>query len=110
MEILESFLDGAYMKGEETGKLKLIIYLIVLAAVLSALFNIPSQITDLVIQWLMSAFVGSVCALVAGSLVETFTGNILKTISLTISIKGFNMSISAFAISTSIVRIWLFGF
>ena len=91
-------------------KLKLTIYLIVLVAVLSGLFNIPSHITDRVIQWLVSGFVGSVCSLVAGSLVEAFTGNILKTISLTISIKDFNMSISAFAISTAIVRLWLFGF
>lgn len=98
------------MREEGTEKLKLIIYLIVLVAVLGALFNIPSYIIDVVVQWLASAFVGSVCSLVAGSLVEAFTGNILRTITLNIPIKGFNISISAFAISTLIVRIWLFGF
>ena len=91
-------------------KLELIIYLIVLVAVLGAVFNIPSALTNLAVQWLISAFIGSVCSLVAGSIVEAITGDLLKKITLTISIDDFQISITAFAIATFIVKVWLFGF
>lgn len=95
---------------KEIDKLRLIIYLIALVAVIGAFLGIPTHITELAIQWLVSVFIGLVFSLVAGSLVEAFTGDLLKTITLTIPIKGFNISISAFAIATFIVKVWLFGF
>ncbi len=94
---------------DRTKTLKLIVYLIVLVAFLGAVFNIPFALTNLIIQWLVGAFVGSVFSLVAGYLVEAFTGDLLKKITLTISIGDFDVSITAFAIVTFIVKVWRFG-
>jgi hypothetical protein len=47
--------------------------------------------------------------LVAGAIVEAFTGELLKKITLTITIGDFSFSITAFAIATFIVKVWLFG-
>lgn len=96
--------------NDKTKTLELIVYLIVLVAFLGAVFNIPFALTNVVIQWLIGMFVGSVFSLVAGALVEAFTGDLLKTITLTIEIGDFHISITAFAITTFIVKVWLFGF
>jgi len=95
---------------EGVKKLELIVYLIVLVAFLGAAFNIPWVLTNWIIQWLISAFIGSVFSLVAGAIVEAFTGAFLKKITLTISIGSLKFSITAFAIATFIVKVWLFGF
>lgn len=91
-------------------ELKKIIYLIVIVAIVGAVLNIPPFLTNFAIQWLISSFVGSLFSLVEGTLVEAFTGDFLKTISLTVNIKGINISITAFALATFIAKIWLFGF
>ena len=96
--------------NNKTKTLELIVYLIVLVAFLGAVFNIPFALTNMVIQWLVGMFVGSVCSLVAGALVEAFTGDLLKKITLTIEIGDFHISITVFAIVTFIVKIRLFGF
>jgi hypothetical protein len=96
--------------NKEIDKLKLIIYLIVLVAILGAYFNLPTYLTDQIIQWLVSMLVGSLSSLIAGTLVEALTGDLLKAITITITIKGFEFSITAFAIATLIVKFWLFGF
>lgn len=88
---------------------ELIIYAILVVAIVGALLNIPQWLTNGVIQLFVSAFVGSLLSLVAGSLVEAFSGDQLKKIALNIEIYGFEFSITAFAIATIIVRIWLFG-
>lgn len=95
--------------NERTRNLELILYLIVVVAFLGAVFNIPSALTNMIIQWLVGAFVGSVFSLVAGAIVEAFTGNILREITLTIDIGDFHFSITVFAIVTFIVKVWLFG-
>jgi hypothetical protein len=95
--------------NNRTKTLELIVYLIVLVAFLGAAFNIPSALTNWIIQWLVGAFVGSVFSLVAGYLVEAFTGDILKKITLTFEIGDFHISVTVFAIVTFIVKVWLFG-
>jgi hypothetical protein len=95
--------------NKDIDKLKLIVYAIVIVAILGAFLNIPFSLTNTIIQWLIGAFVGSVCSLVAGSLVEAFTGDWLKKIALNINIYGFKFSITIFAIATFIVKVWLFG-
>jgi hypothetical protein len=97
------------MAKKDVNKLQLILYAIVLVAIIGALLNIPSGLTNTVTQWLVGAFAGLVCSIIAGQLVEAFTGNLLKTIALNIEIHGFNLSITAFAIATFIVKVWLFG-
>lgn len=98
------------MNDNKTGTLELIIYLIILVAFLGAVFNIPLALTNMVIQWLVGMFVGSLFSLIAGMLVEAFTGDLLKTITLTIEIGDFHISITVFAIVTFIVKVRLFGF
>jgi len=95
--------------NNKTKTLELIVYLIILVAFLGAVFNIPFALTNMIIQWLVGLFVGSVFSLVAGALVEAFTGDWLKTITLTIEIGDFHISITVFAIVTFIVKVWLFG-
>lgn len=89
--------------------LELIIYAIIIVVVVGGLLHIPEWVTNGIVQLLVSAFVGSVLSLIAGSLVEAFSGDRLKKIALNIEIYGFEFSITAFAIATVIVRIWLFG-
>jgi hypothetical protein len=95
--------------NNKTKTLELIVYLIILVAFLGAVFNIPFALTNMIIQWLVGLFVGSVFSLVAGALVEAFTGDLLKKITLTIEIGDFHISITVFAIVTFIVKVWLFG-
>jgi len=95
--------------NDRTKILELIVYLIILVAFLGAVFSIPSTLTNLLIQWLVGALIGSVFSLVSGYLVEAFTGDLLKKLTLTISIRDFDVSITAFAIATFIVKVWLFG-
>jgi len=104
-------LTGAPMNGNnKTRILELTVYFIILVAFLGAVFNIPFALTNIIIQWLIGIFVGSLCSLVAGTLVEAFTGDLLKTITITIEISDFHISITVFAIVTFVVKIWLFGF
>jgi len=100
--------DEDSMREEETNKLELIIWLIVVVAVIGAFLNIPAHWINEMIEWLVSVFVGSVLSILAGSLIEAFTGDMLKKIFLCVSIKGLDISISFFAIATYIVRLWLF--
>ena len=95
--------------NNKTRMIEVIVYLIILVVVLGALFNIPMALTNWIIQWLIGALVGSVFSLVAGAIVEAFTGELLKKITLTINIGDFSFSITAFAIATFIVKVWLFG-
>jgi len=73
------------------------------------LLNVPAELTNSIIEWLVGVFVGSLFSFVAGALVEAFSGDLLKKIALNIEILGFEFSITAFAIVTFIVKIWLFG-
>lgn len=99
------------MTSDKTDILEVIVWLIFLVAFLGAFYNIPSGITNQIIQWLISIFIGTAFSIVAGTLVEALTGDHLKTILINIPIIGdFSISISLFAISTFVVKIWLFSF
>jgi len=97
------------MKGEE--KLQLIIYLIVIVAIVGSILGLSANTTNMIIQWLLSIFIGVLTSMVAGYLVEAFTGNLLKKILINIPITDdFNISISVFVITVFVVKILLFGF
>ena len=97
------------MNDTDIDKLKLIILAIISVGVLGAFFNLPSALINTITEWLTGAFVGALCSLVAGSLVEAFTGDLLKPIAFNINIGGLDFSITAFAIATFAVKVWLFG-
>ncbi len=90
-------------------KLELIIALAIVVAILGAYFDIPNDIVNQIVAWLMSIFVGILLSGVAGTLVESFTGDFLKTISIPIELFGFKFSISLFVIATIVVKFLLFG-
>lgn len=96
--------------NKEAKKLERFIYLIIAVAVIGAFLGIPPYVTNIIIEWIIGAFVGTLFSMVAGAIVEAFTGDLLKTITLTITIKGIKFSITVFAIATFIVKVWLFGF
>jgi len=97
------------MNEEDKNKLQLIILLIVLVAITGAFLGIPQDWTNQIIQWLVSAFIGTVFSMVAASFVEAFTGDLLKKILITIEITDdIKFSISLFAIATIIVKYLLF--
>jgi hypothetical protein len=98
-----------FMEKKDVNKLRLILYAIVLVVIIGAFLNVPPSLTNTVVQWLVGLFGGLVCSMVAGALVKAFTGNFLQTIALNIEVHGFEFSITAFAIATFIVKIWLFG-
>jgi hypothetical protein len=74
------------MSKEDEDKLKLIILLIVLVAIAGAFLGIPQDWTNTIVQWLISAFTGTIFSMVATSFVEAFTGDFLKKILITIEI------------------------
>jgi hypothetical protein len=90
-------------------KLYFILYAIVGIAIVSVLLNLPTSLTNTAVQWLVGIFVGLVCSMVAGYFVEAFTGDLLKKVALPLEIYGFQFSITAFAVATFVVKIWLFG-
>jgi hypothetical protein len=96
------------MSKEEAKRIKWLLYLIIIVAVVAALLGFPQWLTNALIQWLVSAVVGSVFSLVAASIVEAFTSNLLKSISWTIEIGGVKFSVTAFAIAVFVVKLALF--
>ena len=92
-------------------KLKLIIYLIVIVAIVGSFLGLSSNTTNMIIQWLVSVFVGILTSFIVGRLVEAFTGDLLKIILLNIPITDdFSISISVFVITVIVVKFLLFGF
>jgi len=95
---------------ENDEKLQLIIGIIIAVVLIGAFLNIPNDIINLIVEWLVSIFVGILLSMVSGAIVESFTGDILKKILIPIEIKGIKFSISVFTITTFIAKIVIFGF
>lgn len=89
--------DFFFMNPKET--IHLIILLIVLVYLLEALFGLPAKIGSSVTGFLESLIPRVLIGVIAGGLVEYFTGSSLKTIVFRFPL----VSISAFAIATFIV-------
>ena len=97
------------MSKEYENKLRLIILLIALVAIAAAFLGIPQDWTNTIIQWLVSLFIGTAFSMVAASFVEALTGDLLKTILMTIEITDdIKFSISLFALATIIAKFVLF--
>lgn len=98
------------MSKEELLKIENLFYLIIAVVVVCALLNVTPDVTNWIVNVLVGLVISSVCSLVAGSLVEAFTGDWLKKIAINKEIFGINFSITVFAIVTFIVEKWIFGF
>jgi hypothetical protein len=77
-------------------------------AFLGEILSIPKVMIDWVMQFLVSGIIGAIFSLLSGTIVQAFTGQLLEKLSLTITIRGYKFSITAFAIATWIVQRWLF--
>jgi len=97
------------IRKKDEGKLKLIISVIIIVVVVGALLGISAETIEKIVELLVSVFIGVLLSMVAGSLVQAFTGDILRMILIPINIKGFKFSISVFVIVTFIVKVLLFG-
>jgi large-conductance mechanosensitive channel len=96
------------MSKEEAKKIQEILISIIIVVVAAAFLRIPQWLTNWIVQWLISALVGTVFSMTAAAIVEAFTGDLLKSITLTVEIGDFKFSVTAFAIVTIIVKLWLF--
>ena len=91
-------------------KTKLILLVIILVAVGGSYLGLSTDTINWINELLISMLIGLFLSAVVGSIIEAFTRDFLKTIFLNIPIFGdFSISISAFAIATFIVKVWLFG-
>lgn len=89
-------------------KIKLIVGAIIIVSALGAFFGWSDKIISTVTEWGVSLIAGTLISAAAGYVVESFTGNILKTIVLPVPIGPFRFSVTAFAIATLFVRFVLF--
>jgi hypothetical protein len=89
-------------------KFQAILGFIFLIAVAGALYGWPDKLVATIMEWGVSMLVAVVLSGISGEIVERFTGDALKNISLTVEIAGVNFSITLFVIATLIVRLVLF--
>lgn len=97
------------MSTSDKEKIQIILFIIIAVAFIGGYFNISTEITTAIVEWLVSIMVGILLSAVVGALIEAFTGDFLKKILIPIEIKGIKFSISLFAIVTIIVKLVIFG-
>ena len=86
------------------------IFLIAVVSIVGSYLGLSNETIETINQFIISFMIGFVFSTISGWIVESFTGDFLKKITLTIHIyKGFSISISVFFITTFIVKILLFG-
>jgi len=95
---------------KQIDKVKLVIYAMIAIAFIGSILGLSNESMRTIFEFLISVLIGIILSMIAGSIVESITGDYLKKVMLNIEILGFNISISFFIIVTVIVKIWLFGF
>ncbi len=94
-------------KDKNNIKNALVIFVLVLAGL--ALFGFSARQIDIIAQWGISIIIGMILGVLSGQIVETFTGDILKKISLSFEIRGIDFSITLFVIVAFLVKLIIFG-
>lgn len=89
-------------------KIQLVLGGVIIIAIIGTLYNWPTSIIDLLINWSMAIMISLILSAVAGKLIESFSGDLLKNIFLVVKIWKFDVSISVFTILTFILKVWLF--
>ncbi len=90
-------------------KIQICMGIILLITIMGLFFNWSPKITEQLIQWTISILIGIITSAIAGKIIESFTGNILKKIFIPITIGPIKFSISMFFIITILVKILLFN-
>lgn len=89
------------MEGEEI--IELLLRVLILISLLGVFFGWSDQIISTATNLGVSLLAGAITSLIAGHLVEGFTGNILKTIVFPVPVGPFRFSVTGFAIAVFIV-------
>ena len=95
------------MKNDLQEKVRAVLMIIIVVAVLANFGYIPQEWSDAITPVLFSVIAGLVISFAAEKIVESFSGTSLKKILIPIEIHGFKFSISVFAITTIVVKIWI---
>ncbi len=96
------------MSQEAMEGIRRLVLIYVAVVIILAFIPGSSGLVNFVTGLFVSSFVGAVFSLIAATIVESFTGDALKTIFLSFEIGPFHFSVSLFVIATLIVRVWLF--
>lgn len=99
-----------YVASDKVDILKIIVILIVIVAVGGSMLGFTAEEINTAIEWLVSIFISATFSIIAASLVEAVSGNILKkVVFLEVGITGkIRFSISLFLVVTLIVKYLLF--
>ena len=89
-------------------KIQLLLGVIIIIAIIATIYNWPTSIISLLINWSISIMLSLIISTIAGKLIESFSGDLLKNIFLVAKIWKFDVSISLFTILTFILKVWLF--
>ena len=92
--------------GVET--IRRLVLLMVVVVVILSLIGVSQGSISVVVGWFASAIIGAGFSLVAASLIEAVTGDVLKGILIPINVFGLKFSVSLFTVATLIVKFAIF--
>lgn len=98
------------MKTNKLGKqvqtyIYILIIIVLAMAYLGFSQSVISFVEDIFVKYVI---ISAITSAVAGSLVESLTGNSLKSIFLNVEVKGIKFSLSFFVIAVFILKIFIF--
>jgi hypothetical protein len=88
--------------------IKLLVFGIFFIGLLMAILGFSGKQIDNVIQWFIPLCINFIISSFIGTIIEAYSGDSFKKISLTVPIWKFNFSISLFAILVVVIKLWLF--
>lgn len=91
--------------------INIVILLIIILLFLDAIMEVPISVSNFINELIISVLTSAIFSAIVGTIVEFFTGNRLKKIFINIRItRKIRFSISAFIITTFIMKVMIFGF
>jgi hypothetical protein len=98
------------MQRKIEDKLNLLVVLVILVVLVGSYIGLSQSQMNWLIDWLVSITIGGIFSIIAGSIIESFTGDFLKKILINIKIiNGLKFSISLFTIATIVLKFLLFN-
>lgn len=100
--------SGKASSSNGTDNITRLIYALVIVVIVLSLIGASQGTIDFVVKLFVSAIAGAVTSLVAGTIIEAFTGDVLKAIIIPIRIGDFEFSVSLFFVATLILKFLIF--
>ena len=85
-------------KKDASNRIEILAKIFVLIVILSILFGWSNDFTTKLTNIIIAIMVSTIISYTVGSVIERFSGDLLKKISLNFEIKGYKFSITAFVI------------